>query len=135
MNDHKQEIPAFSFRVPRGSSWLIERGLAGFKPFSPLQPWHYLDAKTVFNVQEKWSSGVAASEQFVAFARRQDSDDLACFAVEGGIAKEVVVIHGWTSAGYDLVSRHDSFWDWMKSVIDDIAECVEAISESADETP
>jgi hypothetical protein len=58
----------------------------------------------------------------VAFARRQDGDDIACFEVGPQGVNSVVIIHGWTDAGYDIVAKYRTFWEWLKSVIDDIAE-------------
>ncbi len=60
----------------------------------------------------------------LAFARRQDCDDIACFELPSIETPRVILIQGWTRSGeaYDLVASYSNFWDWMKSVIDDIAE-------------
>lgn len=121
----KNELaPDFGFSAPREYWWLIERGLIGFYPFSALQPWHYLDSESAFSVNQRWPSGPSKTELF-AFAKRQDSDDLACFELEGTKVTAVIVIHGWTSNGYDAVAKYQNFWDWLKSVIDDIREWIE----------
>ena len=114
------DIPKFDFKVPFGYQWLLQAGLAGFAPGSPLQPWHYLPSRHVIDLRERWPSGPSKS-RLVAFAKRQDGDDLACFEVEKDRAVRVVLVHGWTEAGYSIVSAFDNFWEWLKSVVDDIA--------------
>jgi len=113
--------PQFSFPVPKGYLWLLERGLVGFEPLSRLQPWHYLDAGGAFDVTQRWPQG-PHPDQLVAFAKRQDRDDLACFSISSGLVTGVVVIHGWTPEGYSVLATHQTFWIWLKSVVDDIAE-------------
>jgi hypothetical protein len=103
---------------------LIARGLAGFEPNSALQPWYLLPSEQVFLLSDRWPGGAEASQSY-AFARRQDSDDLACFVVtEGASQPAVVVVHGWTPEGYEIVARFDSIWEWLRDVIRDIREWV-----------
>jgi hypothetical protein len=117
--------PSFDFDIPKGYEWLLERALIGFEPFSPLQPWHYLDAENVFNVTTKWPQGPFKEGELIAFAKRQDCDDVACFCVKTGKVEGLVIIHGWTNQGYEVLVRFETFWDWLKSIIDDISEWVE----------
>lgn len=119
MGIEESRTPTFPFAVSSGYQWLVDRGLAGFDPFSALQPWHLLARAEAFSVSTRWPRAGATGEEVVAFARRQDCDDLACFlrGYDG-----VLVIHGWTPGGYDVVARYASFWDWLKSVVDDIRE-------------
>jgi len=120
-----KRIPDFGFLPPQGYLWLIERKLVGFDSFSELQPWHYLDKENVFSVSQRWPKKSSLDTDLIAFAKRQDMDDLACFKIHRGEVIAVVSIHGWTSNGYDIITEHQSFWDWLKSVIDDIAEWVD----------
>ena len=48
------EEPIFGFDPPLGYKWLLERKLVGYDVHSQLQPWYYLDAKSIFNVTHKW---------------------------------------------------------------------------------
>lgn len=107
-------VPNFEFLAPQGYFWLLEHGLIGFKPNSGLQPWYFLDKTSAFLVHQRWPSGPSAAK-LIAFAKRQDNDDIGCFEYdeEGGTGA-VLVIHGWTSNGYDIVARYSSFWDWLK---------------------
>lgn len=117
-------LSKFPFATPAGYRWLIDRGLAGFEPNSALQPWYILPHEQVFSVSERWPRTGEASRLY-AFARRQDCDDLACFAVNEDILQPtIVIVHGWTPEGYEVVARYDSIWEWLVSVVRDIEEWV-----------
>jgi hypothetical protein len=120
-NDKKINL---DFVRPKGYGWLIERGIIGYEPFGPLQPWHYLEGNKIFCVSDIWPTGPHKG-LLISFAKRQDCDDYACFDVEESLVRSIMVIHGWTSSGYDILAIYKSFWEWLKSVIDDIAELVE----------
>ena len=122
MNDSR--IPNFDFIPPHGYFVLLDRKMVSFGPFGVLRPWYYLDKENVIFVNEKWPCG-PSRQTLVAFARRQDSDDIACFEVCGGSGVAVVVINGWTANGYTILAKHRDFWSWLKSVVDDIAEVSE----------
>ena len=112
-----ENLPSF----PVGYMWLIQRELVGYDAFTQLQPWHFVQLEQSFWATERWP-GVINVRLFV-FARRQDNDDLACFAVdERGVARQVFLIQGWTEAGFDIVREFPDFWEWLKSVVDDISE-------------
>lgn len=113
---------------PKGYSWLQKQQLIGFKEFSQLQPWYYIPQEQFFWATEKWMG--ITEDNLLVFARRQDNDDLACFKVlENGTITEILLIHGWTSSGFEIIKSFSSFWEWLHSVIDDVEECVESISE------
>lgn len=111
-----------AFPPPPALTFLLARGLLGPAESSPLRPWYHLGAEA-FWLDERWPA--AGSDRLSAFARRKDTDDIACFKVEGGEVVAVVVAHGWTSRGYDVVASYETVWDWLKSVIDDLAELVD----------
>lgn len=120
MTNTQPPVPQFPFAVPSGYRWLVDRSLAGFGPNSALQPWYLLPRDQAFSVTDRWPKPGDSGPVF-AFARRQDSDDLACFvAAEEGRAPEVVVVHGWTPDGYEVVARYVTIWQWLKSVVGDI---------------
>lgn len=114
-----------TFEPPKGYAWLLQQHMVGFEAFSQLQPWYYLDQTSVFEVRRVWPNGPYDGD-LVAFARRQDNDDIACFHVLQGNVQAIMVIHGWTTAGYAVVQTYPTFWDWLKAVVDDIAEWVES---------
>lgn len=119
-------LPKFDFTVPRGYRWLLARKLVGFAGGSALQPWHYLPAGQAFDLAARWPSGPSRTRLF-AFAKRQDSDEIACFEVVDGVGRRIVRVQGWTGGpeGYAVLRSHAGFWDWLRSVIEDIAEWVE----------
>ena len=119
--NHKKILPDFDFEVPIGYNWLIKHNLVGFDAFSTLEPWYYLDKNEYFVASQKWPDG-PYSDRLVAFAKRQDCDDIACFGIQSQRVQHIVVIQGWTETGYDVVDTYSSFWEWMKSLIDDISE-------------
>lgn len=115
--------PDFDFTLPPGYQWLLKKGIIAYYS-SPLYPWYYLSKQDVFNVTDKWPQG-SYEGCLIAFARRYDNDDIACFSVKSQAVECVVVINGWTSSGYDVIASYNTFWEWLKSVIDDIAELEE----------
>jgi hypothetical protein len=118
-------IPQFPFPLPSGYRWLVRRGLVGFEPHSPLQPWYFLPKGEAFSATERWPNA-SKYEALFAFARRQDCDDLACFSPSDGEAQtSVIVVHGWTPEGYEVIATHASIWDWLRSVVRDIEEWAE----------
>ncbi len=130
MRNDRDKIPDFPFSAPEGYRWILERGLAGFDESSALQPWYFLPRDDVFSVSQRWPNVRHHGEELIAFARRQDCDDIACFKYECGSPIGVTVVHGWTSEGFEVVADYASIWDWLKSVVDDIAEWVGFASES-----
>jgi hypothetical protein len=113
----------FVFTYPAEYRWIVERGIAGFEPFTQLQPWYFTQEDQSFWATEQWQSG--GNRKLFVFARRQDNDDLACFSVtEDGKIDGVLVIQGWVDNGFTVLKEFRGFWDWFKFVIDDIADWI-----------
>lgn len=111
------------YQFPKEYHWVVERGLFGFDPFTSMQPWYFLREDEIFEPTEIWPHGPSV-KRLVAFSRRQDCDDLACFCGGDGhsLNVPVVVVQGWWNDSYKIISSYEDFWGWLKSVIDDIAE-------------
>ncbi|AET59190.1 hypothetical protein HPL003_12165 [Paenibacillus terrae HPL-003] len=60
------------------------------------------------------------NRKLIPFARRDDSDDIACFEI--GKADKVEIIHDFTGVGYEQRKEFETFWDWFKSAIDEMVE-------------
>lgn len=119
-----ENLPSF----PVGYRWLKQRELVGYDTFTQLQPWFFIREDQCFWANEHWPN-VYDGKLFV-FARRQDNDELACFGVdERGMATQVFIIQGWTAEGFEVLQEFPDFWEWLKVVVDDIAEWV-AMDES-----
>lgn len=103
--------------------WVVERGLVGWEPFTQLQPWFFIRDDKMFDATEVWPSGREESP-LIAFARRQDCDDIACFDFTAGNNLKVVLIEGWSGGGnaYNVIGEYPTFWEWLKSAIDDVAD-------------
>jgi hypothetical protein len=114
-------LPIFDFTPSVGYGWFVDRGLVGFEPNTALQPWYFLSKEDVFSPTDRWPS-VAGEGRLVAFSRRQDTDDIACFRVVDHVVVAIVMIHAWTPEGFQVVGTYGSFWEWIKQVVDDIAE-------------
>jgi hypothetical protein len=69
---------------------------------------------------DRWPK-TRSAHRLVAFAVRQDNDDIACWVVgRDEPVTEVVLAHGWTPGGYEVRATCSSFWEWLKTVIDDM---------------
>jgi hypothetical protein len=120
----------FPFALPAAYRWLVDRGLVGREPNTALQPWYFLPLDEVFCLNDRWPD-LIVSRRLFAFARRQDCDDLACFAVgEDNLPPRVFLVHAWTPEGYQVVAEFDSVWDWLKAVVSDIEDWVALDEES-----
>jgi hypothetical protein len=113
--------PKFLFKAPNGYYWLIKQNLIGFEPFTILQPWYYVDNENFFSLKNKWPNGPSENE-LVAFAKRQDNDYLSCFEISNNNVIKILLVNGWTENGYDILKSYSNFWEWLKGVIDDVAE-------------
>jgi hypothetical protein len=111
--------------LPDEYHWIIKREILGHSTFSQMSPWYLINEKDLFNFNSK-DNGV----KLIAFARRQDCDDFACFKIEENILK-VVLIQGWTSEGYDEIEYYSDIWEWLKSVIDDVKQTYLEIKENS----
>lgn len=58
------------------------------------------------------------NRKLVPFARRDDSDDIACFEV--GKVPKVEIIHDFASEGYEQRGEYDCFWDWMRAAVEEL---------------
>ena len=64
---------------------------------------------------------------YIVFAQRQDCDSLAGINFDENLNEfnEIYLIQGWTPEGFEIIETYKTFWEWFKSVIDDIQEWVE----------
>ncbi|MCC6572439.1 MAG: hypothetical protein IT462_01495 [Planctomycetes bacterium] len=121
LQDMNDAMPDFGVTPPNGYRWLVESGVMGFKEWGPLSPWYLLASEDLFSPTDQWPD-IPAAGKLMAFARRQDNDDVACFEINSGAVTAIALIHGWTPEGYDVRDSYKSIWEWLKAVIDDVAE-------------
>lgn len=99
---------------------LSASGVAGYGPFTGLQPWYLIAPEKMFDANEVWSSG--SSKCLLAFARRQDGDDIACAEISDGEVDKIVVIEGWSGGAYSVIATFGSFDEWLAAVRADVEE-------------
>lgn len=61
-----------------------------------------------------------SNRKLIPFARRDDSDDIACF--EDGQGEKVFIIHDFSSEGFEQRRIYENFWDWFKDAIQEMIE-------------
>lgn len=59
--------------------------------------------------------------KIVPFARRGDCDDIACFLVRPERV-EILLVHGWTTDGYDVIAKYKTFEDWIEAARGNVAD-------------
>lgn len=113
------------FELPKYYYWLLERNLITYEPFGPLQPWFYLMSEDQFLLNQRWHNTNEILTK-LAFAKRQDNDELACFVFDiKGEVNHLELVQGWTEEGYTILKVFNSFLDWLKYVLEDIALWIE----------
>lgn len=109
---NSEELPN-SFRYPPEFLRTIARGLMYF------QPWYVFEGEELRgrhgDLQLRYPDRC-----LVPFARREDNDDVACFDVDQGGAP--VVIHDFTTPGWEQRLSLDNFYTWLRIALDDMIE-------------
>ena len=93
----------------------VESNALGFSAFSQLQPWQLLPSGEIFDVAEQWPSAGATPGKLVAFAVRQDCDDIACFELDQRRVSRVLLIEGWSEGSYTVFGEFQTFTDWLNA--------------------
>ncbi|HZC05446.1 MAG TPA: hypothetical protein VE338_07370 [Ktedonobacterales bacterium] len=103
------ELPE-GFRYPHQFLRTVALGLID------LEPWWILEG----DLLRARLAGVRTrypARTLVPFARRQDTDDVACFDQDTG---KVVIIHDFASPGWEQRAEVDDFYGWLRQAIDDL---------------
>ncbi len=115
------------FKLPNAYLWAIKQEIFEEKKPSAFSPWYFTADRTFV--------GVINSNNFIEFARRQDNDDAAWMVIENDIVIKFVVGHyDYTPIERKLIiyREYPNFWEWLKFVIDDVAEFVEEYDDFVD---
>ena len=92
-----------------------------------LRPWHLVsDEEFAY-----FFSGINKRyprRSVIPFARREDSDDVACFVCRDPEQEPgtIIVMHDFASPGYENVARIQTFWEWFKYAVDEMINWYEA---------
>src|SRR5690242_344103 len=111
IRDKIDECPDFGFEPPAGYFCLLQRELIGFMgTLSRLNPWYYIPKTWAGKAYEKGRvTSYTGEGDIFPFARRMDTDDIACFEVVNGCVERIISIHGWTPTGHEVRAYHSSF--------------------------
>lgn len=58
--------------------------------------------------------------KLIPFARRDDSDDIACFEVGKGTT--VQIIHDFASSGYEQRGEYVTTWEWFQDAVEEMIQ-------------
>ena len=103
------ELPPW-FRYPRPFLRLLETGMVRFPP------WKILGGPALVGYRTQLKERFPTRELF-PFALRTDCDDVACW--EEGDLDRVQVIHDFASPGWEQEAVFATFWEWLRSAVDD----------------
>ena len=84
-----------------------------------LEPWFIMNGARVEERIEGLKTRYPMRD-LVPFARRGDNDDIACW--ERGKGETVVLIHDYTTPGYEEIGAFPNFWDWFRSAAEEMIE-------------
>lgn len=107
-----EEVPP-EFEYPAEFIRVVELGLLH------LEPWHILEGEALRERHQGLSERYP-DLQLIPFAGRQDTDDVACWAAEGG--QDVLIVHDFASPGYEIESRLADFNDWLRRAVEDLID-------------
>ncbi|ELP33362.1 hypothetical protein [Rhodopirellula baltica] len=113
--------------IPLPLRWILAHGITS------LTPWYFLDdAERIEGLRNQYRREVSGGSQPISdclpFARRQDNDDVAAFAiVDNVVTAEVIDVHlTWATdperPGFPRLERYPDFWTWFKSAVDASAD-------------
>lgn len=101
------------FKYPSLFLKIIQLGLIDF------DCWYLMDKIQVYN-RRKGLLIRYPNKNLIPFARRDDCDNIACFEV--GAGEKVVIIHDFSSSGWEQENEFQDFKSWF---LDAIAEMLE----------
>lgn len=78
----------------------------------------YLMSNEQIDIRIKGLKSRYPGRNLIPFARRDDSDDIACFEV--GKGNRVQVIHDFAGEGFEQRKEYECFWDWFMEAIDEM---------------
>jgi hypothetical protein len=101
------------FRYPKDFLRVVRQNLID------LTPWYLMKRADVL-VRMDGLRQRYPDRQLVPFARRDDNDDIACWAKNEG--EKVFLIHDFASPGHEQRRVFPDFWSWFKTAIDEMID-------------
>jgi hypothetical protein len=100
------------FEYPREFVRIVELGL------TDLEPWLVLEGERLaakhLGLRERFPL-----RSLVPFASRQDNDDVACWDLDQGSGR-VVIVHDYASPGWERRAEFATFNDWLRQAVEDL---------------
>lgn len=102
-------------QLPLAYRWLKAHGFKG------LTPWYMVNPEEVTGLNTEYT--LETGKHMLAFARRQDNDDVAGFElIEGAVTDRVVTVHlTWSrkreQAGWPQMGFSENIWAWLTEVV------------------
>lgn len=97
------------FKYPDAYLRVLKSGLTN------LEPWFFLDAQgqhtALLGLRQRYPL-----KDYIPFVRRQDNDDIACFALNGS---HIVIVHGFASSGWEHRFISENFYDSLNMAVSD----------------
>jgi hypothetical protein len=100
------------FAYPREFVRVVELGL------TKLEPWWILSGDLLQQRNAELAERFPA-RTVVLFARREDNDDIACWDTQSG---SVVLLHDYSTPGYEFREELADFNSWLRRAIEDLIE-------------
>ena len=122
--------------VPHGLLWLVEHEL--LRPYSQPQmglgPWFLCSEPEIVRLSRRWP-GLCLGLDAVPFARAiVRGDELACLVL--GSSEVIVIEYEMFSREMPppvkVLARFDHFMGWLRSLLSEVAEWIEIMSERSD---
>ncbi len=108
----KKDLP-HNFSYPQEFLRIIKQNLIDFDPWTILEG----DQLTTRyrGLKQRYPKKV-----LVPLARREDNDDVACIDIAA--PGKVIIIHDFSSIGYENRKIFADFWSWFRAVIEDMID-------------
>ena len=104
-----EKLPHWA-KYPKGFITLAQSGSVNFPP------WEFLKAQDSLPLGQQLKERY--DRDFFPIAWLQGTDDFACL-IQGAVDK-IVIVNCYTSKGREILSEYDSFWSWLRFVIDEM---------------
>lgn len=102
------------FQYPSEFLRVLELGLTN------LEPWSMLGG-TQLRARNRGLRERYPKRTLVPFARRQDNDDVACWEIDAGRTR-VVIVHDFAESGWERRAEFDDFDGWLRQAVEDLID-------------
>lgn len=101
------------FSYPKSILKIVELNLVDFDLWYLIQP-------EQATIRIKGLKDRYPNRKLIPFARRDDSDDIACFEV--GKMDKVQIIHDFSGEGYEQRKEYACFWNWFRDAVNEMID-------------